>query len=158
MIYDLSNKAHRKQVVNRVNGFLRRKTGLLNITDETPRTLNQNKYLHVLIRILALETGVTEDYAKSMYFKRMANPEIFIKKRFDSLTGEEIEYLESSSYLSTEVMSRAIDKFRIWSEDKGYYLPEAHIGDDGSYEFETEEDRLAFNKGLVETSRVENYL
>lgn len=159
MTYDLSNKAHRKQIVTRVNNYLKKKSGLLTITDDSVRTLNQNKYLHVLIRMLALETGVQEDYAKEMYFKRLANPNLFVKTRFDSLSGKDMEYTVSSSALTTEEMSKAIDSFRRWSESNGYYLPEAHYNDEThEYEFSSTEDKLAFEKGIVDTSRADKWL
>ena len=41
------------------------------------KTLEQNGYLHVLCRIMAMETHVSERYAKYVYFKQLANPEIF---------------------------------------------------------------------------------
>lgn len=109
--------------------------------------------------MLALETGVQEDYAKEMYFKRLANPNLFVKTRFDSLSGKDMEYTVSSSTLTTEEMSKAIDNFRRWSEENGYYLPEAHYSDEaGEYVFDTSEDKALFEKGIVDTSRADRWL
>ena len=128
------------------------------LVNRSKRSIRQNDYLHVLIRILAIETGVTEEYSKQVYFKQLANPNIFIAESVDKVTGDKITYLRSSSDLTTEEMSRAINTFRHWSEENGYYLPEADIDDEGNMVFASEEDEKAYNQGELEASRLENYI
>lgn len=159
MIYDLENPLHRKQYKLYVNKLFNEKKKV-EVVDKSVRTLSQNSYLHVLCRILAIETGVTEKYAKEEYFKRQANPDMFVQSVVDPITGESREVLADSSELSVADMSIAIDKFRTWSEQQGIYLPEAHLkGEDTDYvEFTDEEDKKAFEQAIVETGRLEKYL
>lgn len=158
MIYDLSNPLHRKQFVKRANKLLERSAGRIQLSDESNRTLNQNRYLHVLIRIMAFETGVKEKYAKDIYFKTYANPDLFITEHVDKITGEVIHTLKSSADLSIGEMSNAISNFRHWAEDNGYYLPEATEDENGELTFNTEKDKEAFEQAEIETDRASMYI
>ena len=158
MKYDLTNKLHRKQFVKRCNDMLKKGCKCVELIDQSKRSLNQNAYLHVLIRILALETGVTETYAKQVYFKQLANPDLFIAEKTDEVSGVKVSYLRSTSELTAQEMSKAINSFRHWSEDNGYYLPEASLEDDGSMSFASDNDAEAFHQAEIETSRMEQYL
>ena len=123
------------------------------LVDESKRTVNQNSYLHVLIRIMALSTGVKESYAKDVYFKQLANPDLFVKTITDPVTGAESNYLESSASLTMEEMSKAINNFRHWAEDNGYYLPDATMDESERMIFKTPQDEQAFHQAEVETER-----
>lgn len=158
MYYDLNNPLHEEQFKTYVKKLLKDKKQV-ELTDKSTRTLRQNSYLHTLIRILAIETGVTEKYAKEEYFKRAANPELFIQKVKDPVTGEEKEYLGESSILTISDMALAIDKFRMWSEEQGIYLPEAHLkGEEDLMVFQTDKDAKAYDQAVVETGRLKKYL
>lgn len=152
MIYDLTNPLHRKQFAKRANQLLKQRCKVVELVNASQRTTSQNKYLHVLIRILAMETGVTEDYAKETYFKVFSNPELFQTQMVDPITKVTINTLRSSKDLSIEEMSQAIDNFRKWSSEQGYYLPEATLNDDGTVTLK-EEDAEAYAQALVETGR-----
>lgn len=145
MDYDLrkTNKESRKKFVKYANRLLKNERCHVQIIDLSDRTLNQNSYLHILCRILAMETGVTERYAKDMYFKRLANPGIFIQKVQDPLTKQEEEYIKSTKDLTVTEMSKAINTFRMWSEQNGYYLPDADIDYVGEVTPKTDKDREA---------------
>ena len=158
MIYDLTNPLHRKQFAKRANDMLRKSCTNAVLKDESKRSISQNSYLHVLCRILAIETGVTEDYSKQVYFKQLANPSIFIITDEDKITGSKIQRIRSSSELTKEEMTKAINTFRHWSEDNGYYLPEANPDDEGYMEFVSEEDKKAFHQAELESARLENYI
>lgn len=158
MRYDLTQKDDRKRFVYRCNALLRNKRNNIVMTDESNRTLNQNSYLHVLLRILAAETGVTERYAKDTYFKILSNPDIFVRTMTDPITHESVTYTRSTSELTVEEMNRAINTFRHWSEENGYYLPEARPEDDGSMTFSTEEDEKAFHAAEIYTSKLTGYI
>jgi hypothetical protein len=158
MIYDLTNPLHRKQFVKRANAMLKKNCTNAVLVDESKRTPNQNSYLHVLIRIMALSTGVKESYAKEVYFKRLANPDLFIRTQTDPITGEETNYTISSSTLDMEEMSRAINNFRRWAEEEGYYLPDATFDEDERAVFKTEQDEQAFHQAEVETERASMYI
>ena len=112
-----------------------------------------------MIRILAIETGVTEKYAKEEYFKRTANPELFVQTVTDPVTGEQNTYLGESSSLTISDMATAIDKFRMWSEEQGIYLPEAHLkGEEDLMVFKTDKDAKAYDQAIIETGRLKKYL
>ncbi len=102
MNYDLrkTNKESRKRFLRYANSLLKNERSNVCLIDESDRTLNQNSYLHVLCRILASYSGVTEDYAKQVYFKRMANPDIFVTATKDPLTNQMITRTRSTTELT----------------------------------------------------------
>jgi hypothetical protein len=158
MYYDLNNPFHRKQFVTYVKKLLK-DNKQVELTDKSTRTLRQNAYLHTLIRVLAIETGVTEKYAKEEYFKRAANPTLFVQQITDPVTGEQKETLGESSALTISDMSIAIDRFRTWASEQGIYLPEAHLaGEDDLMQFASDTDAKAYDQAVVETGRLQRYL
>ena len=158
MTYDLSNPLHRQQFKARVQKMYKDQRKV-ELTDKSIRTLHQNSYFHVLCRILAAETGVTENYAKEEYFKRQANPDTFLKTVVDPLTNQTNDVLGESSELTIDQMAICIDKFRRWSEEQGIYLPEAHLkGEGDEMEFKDEDEQHAFEQAVIETGRLEKYL
>ena len=160
MDYDLrkESKEGRKKFVKYANNLLQKERCHVRIVDLSNRTLNQNSYLHILCRILALETGVTEDYAKDMYFKRLANPGIFIEKIEDPITHKTEEYLKSTTDLTVTEMSKAINTFRHWAEENGYYLPDADMDFVGNVTPKTEQDKEALLQGELAASSADMYL
>lgn len=110
----------------------------------------------MLIRILALETGVSESYAKDKYFKEMANPSIFVKAVMDPVTYEMHTCLKSSAALTTEQMSQAIRNFRNWAAQHGYYLPDATIDEQGVATI-APQDKDAYMQAVIETERNRKY-
>lgn len=95
------------------------------------RTLKQNAYLHLLLSYFAAETGNTLDYVKMQYFKLTVNREMFVREKYDSLLNRNVRYIASTSELSTEEMTTAIERFRNWSSaEPGIYLPEATSQDE----------------------------
>jgi len=154
MNYDLSIKEERKKFILRANFLLKNKRDNVCLQDESSRTLNQNSYIHVLCRIMALETGVTEDYAKQIYFKRFANSNLFVRTTKDAITNKMIVMYRSLPELTITETRKAIDNFLKWAAEQGYYLPEAKLNEDGSMDFKTEKDRDAFHQATIMTSRV----
>lgn len=157
MTYDLSNPLHRKQFETRVQSLLQRQASIVELTDASQRSPSQNKYLHVIIRILALETGVSEAYAKDKYFKEMANPGLFVRSVVDPITYETHTCLLSSSSLTVEQMSIAIDNFRRWSAQQGYYLPDATFDAEGTAHI-APQDEEAYRQAVIETERNRSYI
>ena len=157
MTYDLSNPLHRKQFVKRANKMLERHCTTAILVDESRRTYNQNSYLHVLIRTMALLTGVKESYAKNVYFKQLANPDLFVYENDDPIAGKLVS-LRSSSELTVEEMSRAISNFRHWAEDNGYYLPDATVDENDKIVFKTDADEKAFKQAQIETDRASMFI
>lgn len=146
MIYDLSIKEDRLRFVKRANELLGSMRTRVSLLDESTRTLNQNSYIHVLFRIIADYTGESEEYAKQVYFKELANPDIFVKLSKDPITGKMIKYIRSSSEITVSEMSRAIDNFIRWAAENGVELPEAQVGPTGEMIFASQQDADAFHQ------------
>lgn len=122
MLYDLKNPLDRERFKRRCNALFQ-KQGIVDLSEKTKRSNQSNKYLHLIIGYLALETGNTLDYAKEVFYKRAANKEIFIQEKEDIILGK-VEYLRSSASLTQEEFSLSIDRFRDWSsQTAGIYLP-----------------------------------
>lgn len=155
MNYDLTNKENRKRFIARCNSLLKNQRNNVCLIDESNRTLNQNRYIHVLCRILAQDVGVTEEYAKQVYFKELANPDIFITRTKDPITNEFIKITKSTCDLTIDEMRRAISGFIRWAAENGYELPEASLNDDGTMSFGDDHNDAAFHQAEIETSKEE---
>ena len=87
------------------------------------RSISQNAYLHVILGYFGQEFGYDIDTVKYEYFKKLCNPQIFIKKRTNK-RGTEVEYLRSTADLNTAEMTLAIERFRNWASAEAHiYLP-----------------------------------
>ena len=111
----------RERFAARANALLQ-KGSVADLTEKTLRTHNQNSYLHLIIGAIAMDVGVTLEYAKREYFKKLVNRDIFIRKEQDRFSGE-IEIIRSSADLTIEEMRVAIDRFKMWAAQNGFYLP-----------------------------------
>jgi hypothetical protein len=122
MLYDLKNPLDRERFKRRCNALFK-KQGIIELSEKVKRSSQSNRYLHLIIGYLAMETGNTLDYAKEVFYKRAANSEIFVREKDDELMGK-VEYLRSSADLTQEEFSLSIDRFRDWSsQTAGIYLP-----------------------------------
>ena len=121
MQYDLSSDFQRKAFLSRAE-LLLEKGAVVEMTERTFRTLNQNNYLHLLIGVVAMETGNTLSFTKDVYFKKLVNPDIFCVEKEDRIMGR-VPVLRSSADLTTEEMSIAIDRFKRWGAENGIYMP-----------------------------------
>lgn len=128
MRYDGSNELHAAQARARLERLIRERK-VFDLTEKKPqRSLSQNAYLHVLIAYFACQYGETEEYVKREYFKKLVNPDTFIRERDDRFLGR-IKYLRSSSDLDRDEMTLCIDRFRSWSAAQaGIYLPSPDEG------------------------------
>lgn len=158
MNYDLRDKDNRKRFIRYANSLLRNERTLVSLEDKSNRTLNQNSYIHVLCRIMAEGTGTTEHYAKQVYFKELANPQLFIRVTKDPLTNEMVKTIRSTCDLTIQEMSAAINNFIMWAAEQGYQMPEANLNSDGTVTFATEQDKEAFNQAEIETSKADQYM
>lgn len=121
MIYDLSNDFQRKAFLARSNNLLE-KGAVIDVTEKVYKTPNQNRYLHLIIGVVALDSGVTIKYAKEEYFKRLVNEDIFCVRREDKYCGE-VTRLRSIKELTREELSMAIDRFKRWGYEQGLCIP-----------------------------------
>jgi hypothetical protein len=126
MQYDLTSDFQRKAFLSRVDNLLE-KGSLVELTEKAVRTKGQNNYLHLLLGVVAMETGNTLADVKEYYFKEICNSDLFHRQHFDKL-GNCIDSVRSSADLTKEEMSVAIDRFKRWASGEGIYIPE--MGDD----------------------------
>ena len=97
---------------------------IVELTEKKPRrSLPQNKYLHVLLAYFGTQTGNTLEWVKQQYYKKLVNPNLFIREKEDKYLGK-IKVLRSSADLDTSEFSLSIERFRNWaSQEAGIYLP-----------------------------------
>ena len=125
MLYDLNNILDRERFKRRTSALYEKRV-IVELSEKTNRSSSQNRYLHLLLGYLALETGNTLEYVKEQYYKRTANPGLFVRKKEDTLLGRETEETRSSADLSKEEMAMSITRLRDWSsQEAGIYLPSA---------------------------------
>lgn len=122
MLYDLGNELSRQQFAARA-AHLMEGGSIVELTEKRQRTGSQNRYLHVILGLLAIETGNTLEYVKRNYYKYVCNRELFLASKHDQMLGRDVSYLRSSRDLTKEEMSLSIDRFRTWAAQQGYYLP-----------------------------------
>lgn len=77
MVYDLSSDFQRKSFLARMDNLME-KGAVVELTEKAFRSPNQNRYLHLLIGVVAIETGNTLEDAKKWYFKETCNPISFM--------------------------------------------------------------------------------
>ena len=125
MIYNTSNP------LDKANFMLRAKKlaesgKVIELTEKKPRrSLPQNKYLHVILAYFGAQTGNTLEWVKQQYYKKLVNPDLFIREKEDKYLGR-IKVLRSSADLDTAEMSLSIERFRNWAaQEAGIYIPSA---------------------------------
>ena len=121
MQYDLTSDFQRKAFLSKVDKYLER-GAVVDLTEKTFRSKSQNNYLHLLIGVVAMETGNTLAFTKEVYFKKLVNPDIFCVMKEDKIMGR-VPVLRSSADVTIEEMSMAIDRFKRWGAENGIYLP-----------------------------------
>lgn len=121
MQYDLTSDFQRKAFLSKVDKILER-GAVVELTEKTFRSKSQNNYLHLLIGVVAMETGNTLADVKDLYFKRLCNRDLFITTKTDKFAGE-VEVVRSSADLTEEEMSIAIDRFKRWGSQNNIYMP-----------------------------------
>ena len=121
MVYDLSSDFQRKSFLARMDNLME-KGAVVELTEKAFRSPNQNRYLHLLIGVVAIETGNTLEDAKKWYFKETCNPDLFHVQHRDKM-GNCIDHIRSTAELTKEEMSTAIDRFTRWGAENGIYMP-----------------------------------
>jgi hypothetical protein len=125
MLYDLSNILDRERYKRRT-AELYEKKAIVEVKEKTSRSTSQNRYLHLLLGYLAIETGNTLEYVKEQFYKRAANPGLYLMTKEDKLLGEVAAWTRSSADLTKEEMTVSITRLRDWaSQVAGIYLPSA---------------------------------
>ena len=121
MVYDLSSDFQRKSFLARMDNLIE-KGAVVELTEKAFRSPNQNRYLHLLIGVVAIETGNTLEDAKKWYFKETCNSDLFHVQHRDKM-GNYIDHIRSTAELTKEEMSMAIDRFKRWGAENGIYMP-----------------------------------
>lgn len=81
--------------------------------------------MHVLLAYFGTQIGNTLEWVKQQYYKKLVNPDLFIREKEDKYLGK-IKVLRSSADLDTSEFSLSIERFRNWaSQEAGIYLPSA---------------------------------
>lgn len=122
MTYDLLNALDRARFRARCETLIE-KGAVADLTEHTFRSSSQNRYVHLLIGLVALEVGESVEYVKEVYFKRLVNPAIFVVSVKDPYAGD-VQKLRSSADLTKEEMSDAIDRFKNWGRQQGWVMPD----------------------------------
>lgn len=144
MLYDLSNPLQCESFKAKAEA-LAKKGGIVELTEKKPqRSLQANKYLHVIIAYFALQVGETAEYVKKHYYKILCNKDIYIREVDDKYLGK-IKILRSSADLDSEEFSLTITRFRNWSAGEGIYLPSS-------------EEHMFIQQMEIELSRNKQYL
>ena len=122
MTYNLANTLDQERFRLKAVQLLN-KGAAVDLTEKTFRSPSQNRYLHAILGVVALETGNTVEYVKSEYFKKLVNPAVFIQHKEDKYVGD-VAVLRSSRDLTVEEMRIAIDRFQRWAAENGIYIPQ----------------------------------
>ena len=122
MQYNLSSELDKQRFITRA-GSLIKKGAIIELVERAQRTKLQNNYLHLILGVVAMETGNTIEYTKQEYFKRLVNGPIFVQEKEDRFLGK-VTILRSSTDLTKEEMSTAIDRFQRWAAENGIYIPD----------------------------------
>ena len=122
MLLDLKNNLDLERFKAKVDKCLR-DLPVVEITEKTARTSSQNRYLYLLIGVVAMEIGESIDYVKEVIFKRLLNKDILTIEVEDRYIGK-WQKPRSSAELTKEEMSMAIDRFKKWGREQGMYMPE----------------------------------
>ena len=122
MTYDLSNIRQLDQFNLRYR-YLMERGAKVELRELTGRTKAQNRYLHLIIGVVAMDTGNTLAYTKDVYFKRLVNPGVFVQEVNDKYAGK-FTVVRSSADLTKEELSTAIDRFKRWAAENGIFIPE----------------------------------
>lgn len=127
MIYNTKDPVSRQDFITKVKHCLD-KGYRVKLIVMSKRTIQQDRYLYLILGRFAMEYGAKVDYVKEEYFKKLVNKDLFVTEEYtDALTGKLVQRVKSTKDLSIPEMSTAIDRFRTWaSQEAGIYLPMAN--------------------------------
>lgn len=122
MKYDGANPLHAQQARSKLERLIKERK-VFELTEKKPkRSLNQNKYLHVILAYFGCQIGETMEYVKRNYYKILCNKDTFVRERDDKYLGK-IKYLRSSADLDSAEFSLTIERFRNFASAQGVYIP-----------------------------------
>ena len=92
MWYNLKNPLEIDKFRDRVAELIN-KGAVVELTEKRARSLQANKYLHLMLSKFALEYGYTLDEVKTHFYKVTVNPDIDIRERVDKFSGKIYKYV-----------------------------------------------------------------
>lgn len=120
MIIKTSNPIEKKKAIDYFEKLIN-KDCIFELTEKKNRTLNQNKYLHLILGWFSIETGYNLQFTKIELYKKLCNSETYTEIVKGKLG--EVKQLKSSKNLNSKEMTLTIERFRNWSSKNGVYLP-----------------------------------
>lgn len=103
---------------------LQNRGSIVELVEKKPKSLQQLKYLHLMLSYFGLQYGYSLEETKTHFYKLSVNKDIFLREGTDRFTGEIYTYLRSSADLTQDEMSKSIDEFRKWAkEEAGFDFP-----------------------------------
>jgi hypothetical protein len=124
-IYNTAYEPQRKALIEKVKWFVLNKKTVELKQWKPKRTGRQNKYLHVLLSLIAIDYCDTIEYVKKTLYKSRYNAELY-EYEVTNKDGKRTA-LRSSKDLTTQEMALSVDRLREgYMRDKGCYLPDAH--------------------------------
>lgn len=127
MIYDASIEVEKKRARARLEWLIEHKKRFALTVKTSRHSINQNRYLHLILRCFAVETGYTEEEVKNEIFKKQVNRDLFYEGRRKGVIQFDfyVDKWKSTADLDKQEMITAIDRFRDFaSKEAGIYLPE----------------------------------
>ena len=123
MIYDLSSKIDLAEAIERLD-FLIKNERIVELKEvRAIRSNQQNRYLHLIFKMIAAETGYDAETVKQDIVKRIVCKEIFLKK-VTGKSGKTIESYRSTSELDSKEMTDVIERIRdYFSVNLDMYIP-----------------------------------
>lgn len=114
MKYDLSIQHDLNKFKARVAKLIADKKKVDLTVIKQGRTIQQNKYLHVIFTLYGIEVGLTIEESKT-----------FVKRScpFGTYEKNGIKFLKRTRDMDTKEMTDFIEWFRTWSAQQGIYLP-----------------------------------
>ena len=102
MVYNFTNPLDVQSAKTRLASLIKR-CCIVELTEKKPkRSVQQNKYLHVILGYFASQTGNTLQYVKDNYYKKLCNHDLFVYYRNDPWIGR-TEDLRSTADLPWKV-------------------------------------------------------
>lgn len=124
MIYDSTSKLDCLNAIEYLKKIISRGKKFELLVKHPKRSIEQNKYFHLILTWFGIETGYTLAEVKQEILKKIVCPEIFYDGEFGDKV--KIERFRSTASLNTYEMKLVIDRFRNWSSiEFNIYLPDA---------------------------------
>lgn len=114
--YDLSQPLDRENFKLRADALVKRGVCVELTEKRPPRTNQQNRYLYCILSYFGAVKGYTAEEVKTDFFKTACNADLFVVSTdYDALLMRKRVKLRSTSALTTEELTLAIERFRNWS-------------------------------------------